>query len=116
MKKNLQILLQLDGLVLTRKGLELTGIPIRKEGMDDLDQKIEKLRRRLPAEVVSHYDRLARQYADPLSMLAGDVCQGCQQRISRRAIVLAGRSHEVIQCEHCGRFIFARTNAPDYVT
>ena len=102
--------------MLTRKGLELTGIPIRKGGMDDLDQKIEKLRRRLPAEVVSHYDRLARQYADPLSMLTGDVCQGCQQRISRRAIVLEGRSHEVIQCEHCGRFIFARTNAPDYVT
>jgi hypothetical protein len=32
MKKNLQILLQLDGLVLTRKVLELKGIPIRKGG------------------------------------------------------------------------------------
>ena len=33
MKKNLQILLQLDGLVLTRKVLELKGIPIRKGGL-----------------------------------------------------------------------------------
>ena len=116
MNKHLQTLLRLDGLGLTRKGLELTGNPIQKGGFDDLDKEIEKLRRRLPPAVVSRYDRLARKYADPLSMLTGDVCHGCQRQISRRVALLAGRSHEVLQCEHCGRLIFARTNAPDYVT
>jgi len=115
MNKNLQTLLRLDGLGLTRKGLELTGNPISKGSLDDLDKEIEKLRRRLPPAVVSRYDRLARKYADQLSMLTGDVCHGCQQRISRRVAVLASRPHEVLECEHCGRLIFARTNAPDYV-
>jgi predicted nucleic acid-binding Zn-ribbon protein len=116
MKKHLQALLQLDGLVLTRKGLKLIGNPIRKGGLDDLDKAIDKLRRRLPSGVVSRYDRLARKYADPLSLLTGDVCQGCQRQVSKRIAVLADRAHDVFQCEHCGRLIFARTNAPDYVT
>ena len=115
MKKQLQTLLRLDGLVLTRKGLEMTGHLIRNGGWDELDQEIEKLRRRLPPAVMSRYDRLARKYADPVSMLHGDVCHGCQQQISKRVAVLAGRSHEVIQCEHCGRLVFALTHAPDYV-
>jgi predicted nucleic acid-binding Zn-ribbon protein len=116
MKRSLQTLLRLDGLVLTRKGLELAGNKIRNGSFEDLDEEIEKLRRRLPASMLSLYDRLARRYADPLSMLTGDVCHGCEQQISKRVAVLADRSHEVFQCEHCGRLIFAKKHASDYVT
>lgn len=116
MKKSLQTLLRLDGLVLTRKALELAGNKITNGGFDDLDEEIEKLRRQMSPSVLSRYDRLARRYADPLSLLTGDVCHGCQQQISKRIAVLADRSHEVFQCEHCGRLIFAKKHAPDYVT
>jgi predicted nucleic acid-binding Zn-ribbon protein len=113
MNKHLETLLRLDGLVLTRKGLELTGNPIGSGGLDELDKEIEKLRRRLPSRVVSRFDRLARKYADPLSLLTDDVCQGCQRCISKRVALLASRSHEVFPCEHCGRLVFARTDASD---
>jgi predicted nucleic acid-binding Zn-ribbon protein len=96
--------------------LELTGNPIRKGGLEDLDKEIEKLRRRLPPAVLSHYDGLTQKYADPLSLLNGDVCQGCQHQVSKRATLLAGCSPRLFYCEHCGRFIFVRANAPDYVT
>ena len=116
MDQSLQTLLRLDGVVLTRKALELAGPKITNGSFEDLDEEIEKLRRRLPSGVLSRYDRLARRYEDPLSMLTGDVCQGCQGQVSRRVVVLADRSHEVLQCEHCDRLIFARKHAPDYVT
>ncbi|MCC6823905.1 MAG: hypothetical protein V9H26_28590 [Verrucomicrobiota bacterium] len=116
MNKQLQTLLRLDGLVLTRKGLELTGNPIRKDGLDDLDKETEKLRRCLPSAVVSRFDRLARKDADPLSLLTGDVCHGCQRQTSKRVALLASRSHEVFPCADCGRLIIARNNAPDYGT
>jgi predicted nucleic acid-binding Zn-ribbon protein len=116
MKKSLPTLLRLDGLVLTRKGLELAGNPSRNGGFDDLDKEIQKLRRRLPPGVLSRYDRLARRYADPVAILTGDVCQGCEQEISRPIAVRADRSREVFQCEHCGRLVFAQHQAPDYVT
>ncbi len=115
MNKSLQNLLRLDGLVLTRKGLELTGCPLSEGALDDLDREIDKLRRRLPPAVISQYDRLARKYSDPLATLTGDVCHGCQQRVSRRRALLAGHTHRLFQCEHCGRLIFAATHAPDYV-
>lgn len=116
MNKSLQILLRLDGLILTRKTLELAGNKSTNGRFEDLDEEIEKLRHRLPPLVLSRYDRLARRYADPLSMHTGDVCHACQREISKRIAVLADRCHEVFQCEHCGRFTFAGTHAPDYVT
>ncbi len=82
MNKSLQTFLRLDGLILTRKRLELTGLPLRKGSLDKLDQEIGKLRRRLPPAVMSQYDRLSRQYADPISLLAGDICQGCRQPVA----------------------------------
>ena len=115
MNKNLQNLLRLDGLVLTRKGLELTGSQLSAGALDDLNREIDKLRRRLPAEVISQYDRLTQKYSDPLAALTGDVCQGCQQRVSRRRALIASHTHRLFQCDHCERFIFAASHAPDYV-
>ena len=115
MNKNLQTLLRLDGLVLTRKGLELTGSQLSVETLDDLDREIDKLRRRLPPAVISQYDRLTQKYSDPLAMLTGDVCHGCQQRVTRRRALVASHTHRLFQCEHCGRLVFAATHAPDYV-
>lgn len=116
MNKNLATLLRLGSRVLTRKALALTGTPIGDGGLDGLDQEIEKLRRRLPPAVVSRYDRRARKYADPVTLRTGDGCHGCRRPISRRAARLVRRSHEVFQCQHRGRLVFARTGAPDYVT
>jgi len=116
MTKQLQTLLRLDGLMLTRKGLELTGHQTMPGGLEDLDHEIEKLRRRLLPKVASCYDRMSRKFADPVSQLTHGICQGCQQRNARRVALLTGRSHQVFQCEHCGRLLFAANHAPDYVS
>lgn len=115
MNKNLELLLTLDELVLLRKGLELSGPCIEEPGFEYLDEKIDKLRRQLPGQLLSTYDRLARQFPDPITVIADGVCQGCQQEVPTRLAVLAARSANALQCEHCGRFIVARQNAPDYV-
>jgi len=115
MKKSLQTLLRLDGLVLMRKGLELAGQDSGKPRFDDLDKEIQKLRRQLPPSALSLYDRLAQRYADPLSPLEDRICQGCRQQVSKRLAALASRSRELRHCEHCGRLIFAKEHTPDYV-
>lgn len=115
MNKSVQTLLRLEGLILTRKGLELAGQTVGQPHLEDLDEKIQKLRRQLPPPVLSLYDRLARRYHDPVSMLTEGVCEGCRQKVSKPLAVLNDRSHKVLQCEHCGRLIFPRKHAPDYV-
>jgi predicted nucleic acid-binding Zn-ribbon protein len=114
MNKNLELLLKLDELVLLRKWLELSGSYIEEPGFEYLDERIDKLRRQSPGQLLSTYDTLACQYCDPVTVLADGICQGCQQEVSTRLAVLAARSTSVLQCEHCGRFIMARQNAPDY--
>ena len=99
-----------------RKGLELAGQNGGKPDCGNLDKEILKLRRHLSPSVVSLYDRLARRYADPVSMLTEGVCEGCQQKVSKPLAVTNDCSHKVLQCEHCGRLIFPRQHAPDYVT
>lgn len=116
MNKSLQTLLRLEGLVLRRKGLELASQNAGTPDFDDLDKEILKLRRHLAPSVVSLYDRLARRYADPLSMLTEGVCEGCRKKVSKPIAVVNNCSHKILQCEHCGRLIFPRQHAPDYVT
>ena len=111
MNKNLELLLKLDELALLRKRLELSGSYIEEPGFEYLDEKIDKLRCQLPDKLLSTYDTLARQYSDPVTVLADGVCQGCEREVSTRLAVLAARSINVLQCEHCGRFIVARQNA-----
>jgi predicted nucleic acid-binding Zn-ribbon protein len=111
MNKNLELLLKLDELALLRKRLELSGSYIEEPGFEYLDEKIDKLRCQLPDKLLSIYDTLAHQYSDPVTVLSDGVCQGCEREVSTRLAVLAARSINVLQCEHCGRFIVARQNA-----
>jgi predicted nucleic acid-binding Zn-ribbon protein len=116
MNENVKLLLKLDGLVLLRKGLELPKPYVEEPGFEYLDEKIGRLRHQLPGEILATYDRLSRQFPDPVTILAGGMCQGCKQAVSTRLAALAAGSIKVPQCEHCGRFILARQNAPDYVS
>lgn len=116
MNKILPALLRLDGLVLTRKGLELASHDTAAPRFDDLDKEIKKLRHQLPGSILSLYDRLARRYADPISMLDDAVCQGCHREAAKASAVLNDHPRRIFQCEHCGRILFAGQHAPDYVT
>lgn len=116
MNKNFELLLRLDGLVLLRKGLELAGPYVDEPGFEYLDERIDKLRRQLPGRLLSLYDRMMRQHPDVLTVIADGVCQGCQREVSTRLAILASHSTDILQCEHCGRLIIARQNAPDYVS
>ena len=116
MNNSLQTLLRLEGLVLTRKGLELVDRGAGKHQLDDLDREIRKVRRQLSPAVLSAYDQLAHRYGDPLSMVADGICQGCRHSVTSPRAVATNCSHVILQCEHCGRLVFTGKQAPDYVT
>ena len=116
MNKHLQLLLELEGLVLMRKGLDQMGPSVDEAGLEPLDERIDKLRRQLPGDLLSRYDRLARKYPDTIAAASENVCQGCHGEISPRLAALVEESNKLLHCEHCGRFLFARRHAPDYVT
>jgi predicted nucleic acid-binding Zn-ribbon protein len=116
MNKHLALLLELEDLTLTRKGLELTGSHGDQAQRNYLDQRIAKLRRQVPGELLSRYDRLTQQYPDPLAPVVAKVCQGCHEAVSARLAAAVERSNQLEQCENCGRFLYAQGQAPDYLS
>ena len=115
MSQTLERLLQLEGLMLVKRSLQLAGQQTEVLHLDHLDGKINKLRRQVPGQVLSVFDQLARRYPDPLTALAEGSCQGCHQPLPTRSRQSYLSSNRVLQCEHCGRLLFAVQDAPDYV-
>jgi predicted nucleic acid-binding Zn-ribbon protein len=115
MNKSLRLLLELEELVMLREGVECTSAPGEEPGVENLLEKIEKIRRRVPGSLLSEYDKLARVYLDTVSIVSGGMCQACEGRVSGRLYHLVEQSSQVVQCEHCGRFLMTPEAAPDYV-
>lgn len=116
MSQILPALLRLEGLVLTRRGLELAGHDTEVPCFDDLNDEIKKLLCQLPGSILAVYDRLTQRYADPLSMVNDGVCRGCHRKAAKGRVAFSDHPHRISQCEHCGRILFAPQNAPDYIT
>jgi predicted nucleic acid-binding Zn-ribbon protein len=116
MNRILQLLLQLEELVLQRETVTSTGALHGQVDLNDINVKIRKLRCQLPGPVLSEYDRLSRSFADVVSVLGDGVCQGCQREIPHRLANQIKRSHQMLHCPNCGRFLLAEENAPDFVT
>jgi predicted nucleic acid-binding Zn-ribbon protein len=115
MSKLLELLLQIEGLLLITRGLQLAGPQAKALGADRLEERINKLRRQVPGPVLSLFDQLADQYADPFTTLADGVCQGCYQPLPARWRREAKLPNGLRRCDHCGRLLFAAEAAPDYV-
>jgi len=115
MNWKLELLLQLEELVLQREAISSAGGLHPQDDQEAMDRKIRKLRCRLPGPVLSEYDRLSRVFADVVSVVADGVCQGCRMRIPRRLVGQLEQFSEVFHCPHCGRFLLAEEDAPDFV-
>ena len=113
MSKNHDLLLSLEDLTVFRRGLEMAGTP--DEDIEQLDQRINCLRRKVPGQLLSAFDKLTRQYPDVFSVLRNGICQGCQEKVAYRLVEQAGRTNEVLQCNHCGRLLLREDSTPDYV-
>ena len=115
MNRDLQLPLQVEDLTLRRKGLEMAGAGEADRGRDRLEERINRLRRRVSGEALSLYDRLSRRYPDVLTTIVDGTCQGCHAEVSMKLAVLAARSDKLLQCEHCGRLIMNAGHVPDYL-
>ncbi len=116
MNKNWQLLIQLQELTLLRKGIGLVGHTAPGENLDSVDQRINKVRRQLPGLLLSHFDKLMRQYPDAIAVLSGQTCSSCHQEISPRLASQIENSREPLRCDHCDRFLIPKERVPDYVT
>ena len=98
-----------------RKAGELLQPGADPKAYERLDERIDRLRRKLPGPVIAHFDALFAEMPDAVAQLAGGVCMGCHQALPARVASSVQCSKTLSQCDHCGRFLFCASNAPRYV-
>ncbi len=87
-----------------------------EESLDNVDQRLNKVRLKLPGLLLAQFDKLMRQYPDAIAVLSGQTCSSCHQEISPRLASQIENSREPLRCEHCDRFLIPKERVPDYVT
>jgi predicted nucleic acid-binding Zn-ribbon protein len=71
----------------------------------EAEAAIGKLRRKIPAPILQHYDRLTDQGKKGVAMVSHQTCTGCHMRIPIGAIVTLMRGDDIQMCETCGRYL-----------
>jgi predicted nucleic acid-binding Zn-ribbon protein len=115
MNRHLEIMLQLQELELMRKAQAVVQPSGNPEDFKSLDQKINKLRHKLPGDLLSQFDGLLREKPDALAQLSDGVCLGCHQEVSSQLAERIQYARGLARCKHCGRFLFSEQHAPRYL-
>jgi hypothetical protein len=81
-----------------------------------LAQEVAGLRREIEPQFLAHYDGLRDEGKIPVVPVVGGKCQGCQASLSSRFQTDLRDSIELLQCEHCHRFIYPTLTQPEQWT
>jgi len=96
-------------LAAVRKNIESLGAEKKSELDTDLAQR-EKIAAQIPEEILAVYGRIAkRHHGVALAEAATEQCRGCGMRLLPHTFqeIRRPENHEVIQCETCGRILYA---------
>jgi predicted nucleic acid-binding Zn-ribbon protein len=115
MNSNLQLLLRLQELNLLRQGLALAGASVEETGFDFLEDRIDRVRRRVPGRILSQFDSLSRRYLEPMAAVSRNVCHACEGELPPRLTAQLDQPNRSQCCPHCGRLLYQQARSPDYL-
>ena len=73
---------------------------------DETEKQIAKLRARIPAQILGHYDRMSERGKKGVAAVRNQVCTGCHVRVPRSTVVYLMREEDVQLCENCGSYLY----------
>jgi hypothetical protein len=73
---------------------------------------IEALRKSIPSQVLTHYDRLVAQGKKGVAVVRNGVCTQCHISVAIGALAGLAQEGDVRTCGNCGRYLFLPPNEP----
>jgi len=70
------------------------------------EEIIGALRARIPAPILSHYDRLGANGKKGVARLSHQTCSGCHLRVPLSVVLDLKRGDDVRCCDNCGRYLY----------
>jgi predicted nucleic acid-binding Zn-ribbon protein len=70
------------------------------------DDQIAKLRAKIPAPVLAHYDRLVSRGKKGVAAVRNQVCTGCHMQVPLAVTMTLMHGDDIRICESCGRYLY----------
>lgn len=72
------------------------------------EERIAELRRKIPAPILGHYDRLGARGKKGLAVVRHQTCTGCHMRLPLGVFLNLLHGRDVYLCDNCQRYLFAQ--------
>ncbi len=66
----------------------------------------DELRKKIPAPILGHYERLMARGKKGIAIVKNGVCTGCYMRLATGAMGTLLRREDVQLCDTCGRYLY----------
>jgi predicted nucleic acid-binding Zn-ribbon protein len=70
------------------------------------EARIAKLRAKIPAPILAHYDRLSDQGKRGVAVLRNQTCSGCHMRVPLAVVMDLKHAEDVCLCDNCRRYLY----------
>ena len=85
---------------------ELQSLEFDETFRPETDQCIAGLRAKIPAPVLTHYDRLCARGKKGVAFLHHQTCGGCHMHVTLGKLLELKHGDEVRTCDNCGRYLY----------
>ncbi len=69
-------------------------------------QRLAELRTRIPAPILTHYDRLMARGKKGVAVIKGQVCGECHVQVPRNTVLILMNGTDIQICGNCGRYLW----------
>lgn len=92
--------------------IELQSLEFEETIHPDIEDRIAKLRAKIPKPILDHYDRLGDRGKKGVAPLRNQICTGCHIGVPVAVVMNLKHAEDVCMCENCGRYLYL----PEIVT
>lgn len=71
----------------------------------DSNSELKKLRKKVPAPILGHFDRLVNKGKKAVAEVRNHICTGCRMKMPIGIIVTLKRNEDIQICGSCGRYL-----------
>jgi predicted nucleic acid-binding Zn-ribbon protein len=86
--------------------IELQSLEFEETICPDIEDRIAKLRAKIPKPILDHYDRLGDRGKKGVAMLRNQTCTGCHIGVPVSVVMNLKHADDVCMCENCGRYLY----------
>lgn len=92
--------------LVAKKGELEAELAVERKALSGLMRERSGLLVHVQGDTAKHYDRLLRKMGSAVAEIVEGNCGGCRVRVRPQLSALVRGNDQILQCEHCGRFLY----------